>query len=155
MCIRDRLDEARAARSRSLKGRHHGVKAMLLSWAQGNSSAVTVWRLCNAIATSDGSDVGHGMSRLASLGSGTTGSEKNCAERLKKLLDSTALPKMVRPIEHSKTEQTVTHHLRPSDLIRLIHKQNRETFGRIFTACLLYTSPSPRDIVGSRMPSSA
>ena len=26
---------------------------------------------------------------------------------------------------------------------------------RIFTACLLYTSPSPRDISGSRMPSSA
>ena len=70
------VEENRAARFRSPKGRHHGVKAMLLSWAQGNSSAVTVWRLCNAMVNDDGSDVGHGMSRLASIGSGTSGSEK-------------------------------------------------------------------------------
>ena len=31
----------------------------------------------------------------------------------------------------------------------ILHKQGRYFF------CLLYTSPSPRDIVGSRMPSSA
>ena len=27
--------------------------------------------------------------------------------------------------------------------------------GQVFNSCLLYTSPSPRDISGSRMPSSA
>ena len=80
---RIQVDEARAARSRSPKGRHHCVKAMLFSWAQGNSSAVTVWRLCNAMVNNDGSDVGHGTSRLANLGSGTSGSEKNCADRQK------------------------------------------------------------------------
>ena len=30
-----------------------------------------------------------------------------------------------------------------------------EEIGRILPGCLLYTSPSPRDISGSRMPSSA
>ena len=70
------LDEERAARSRSPRRRKCGVKAMLLSWAKGDSSAVSVWRLAHAIVTDDGTDAGHGMSRLAQLGSATSGSEK-------------------------------------------------------------------------------
>ena len=70
------LDEERAARSRSPRRRRCGVKAMLLSWAKGDSSAVSIWRLAHAIVTGDGSDVGHGLRRLAALGSATSGSEK-------------------------------------------------------------------------------
>ena len=35
------------------------------------------------------------------------------------------------------------------------HKQLREGYGHIPKPCLLYTSPSPRDLSTSRMPSSA
>ena len=128
------VNENEAARSRSPKGRHSGVKAMLLSWAQGNTAAVTVFRLCNAIVNNDRTDAGHGMSRLANLGSGTSGSETNCSNQLKTLLDCTTWPKLVSLIPHSKEEQTITHHIRPTDLIRLIHKQNRQKFGQIFGA---------------------
>ena len=34
-------------------------------------------------------------------------------------------------------------------------KQNDIPINKIYSSCLLYTSPSPRDISGSRMPSSA
>ena len=69
------MEESDPARSRS-PGRHCGVKAMLNSWAKGESSAVTIWRLCHAIVKQDGTDAGHGMTRLAELGSVTSGSEK-------------------------------------------------------------------------------
>ena len=36
-----------------------------------------------------------------------------------------------------------------------LHDVVREMYDRIVKGCLLYTSPSPRDLVISRMPSSA
>ena len=69
------VEESDIARSRSPR-RHCGVKAMFSSWAKGESSAVNIWRLCYAIVKQDGTDAGHGMKRLAELGSVTSGSEK-------------------------------------------------------------------------------
>ena len=37
----------------------------------------------------------------------------------------------------------------------LVDSEDRENEGDLIIPCLLYTSPSPRDISGSRMPSSA
>ena len=73
------MEEEEAARPRSPR-RRFGAKAMLKSWAKGDSSACTVWKLCHAIVTEDGTDAGHGMSRLAQLGSASSGSEKLLAE---------------------------------------------------------------------------
>ena len=52
-----------------------------------------------------------------------------------------------------------------STMIRLLNREEKPTSGKVFVAgkdivdlsscCLLYTSPSPRDQRGSRMPSSA
>ena len=122
------------ARSRSPRRRSHGVKAMLKSWAKGETSAVGVWRLTHGIVTQDGSDCGYGMGRLAALASTTSGSEKNCSKGLLALLADTALVKIVRPVPHEPNEKTITHHLRPSDLIRLIHSHNRRRFGLILGA---------------------
>ena len=36
-----------------------------------------------------------------------------------------------------------------------VYQKNFKWFVRLYTGCLLYTSPSPRDQRGSRMPSSA
>ena len=46
----------------------------------------------------------------------------------------------------------------PGSLINLLYRMaihNNSLFGGIFQICLLYTSPSPRDVEESRMPSSA
>ena len=128
------LDEERAARSRSPRRRRCGVKAMLLSWAKGDSSAVSVWRLAHAIVTDDGTDAGIGMRRLAELATMRTGSEKNCTRKLRYLLADTALPSMVREVPHTKGEDTITHLIRPTELIRLIHSHNRRKLGQIFNA---------------------
>ena len=55
--------------------------------------------------------------------------------------------------------------LRPSDLERLVGvarsaadaggQELMRHYGRLSSICLLYTSPSPRDLSTSRMPSSA
>ena len=90
------------ARSRSPRRRSAGVKAMLQSWAKGESSAVAVSRLAHAIVTEDGADAGIGMSRLAGLASMTSSSDKNCSSKLVDLLSLTSLDKMVRPVPHAK-----------------------------------------------------
>ena len=71
---------AQAVRERSPRRRHHGVKAMLKSWASGDMSTKCMWNLCHSIVTEDRSDCGRGMSRLAALASGSSGSEKLLAE---------------------------------------------------------------------------
>ena len=50
------------------------------------------------------------------------------------LLAETALPKLIQKVLHEPGEKTLTHHLRPSDLIRLIHTHNRRRWGHIFGA---------------------
>ena len=50
------------------------------------------------------------------------------------ILADTALVKMVQNIPHEQGQPTLTHHLRPSDLIKLIHKHNRSRWGRMFYA---------------------
>ena len=126
------LDETR--RSRSPRPRHRAVKAFLKSWATGETSSVGIWRLAYAIVRADGTDAGFGMSRLAALATETSGSTINCSRRLKQLLAETALPKMIREVPHRKGERTITHLLRPTDLIRLIHGRNRRKFSQIFGA---------------------
>ena len=127
------MEEGRA-RSRSPRRRSAGIKAMLKSWAKGETTAVGAWRLTHAIVTEDGSDCGYGLGRLAGLASVTSSSEKNCSKALLALLADTALPKLVRPVPHEPREKTITHHLRATDLIRLIHSHNRRKFGLIFGA---------------------
>ena len=56
--------------------RSKGVKSFLSAWAKGETSAVGSWRVAHSIVTEDKSDCGHGMSRLAALASGSSGSEK-------------------------------------------------------------------------------
>ena len=41
------------------------------------------------------------------------------------------------------------------DMVAKIEKRHEERYLALLSNCLLYTSPSPRDISGSRMPSSA
>ena len=116
--------------------RRFGVKAHLKSWATGDSSTVGMWRLCHAVCTQDRTNAGLGMGRLAGLAtSERSSSEQNCARELKKLLAVTSLPKMIQAVPHTKGEDTVTHTLPPTDLVRLIHTHNRRKFGQIFGAC--------------------
>ena len=112
---------AQAVRERSPRRRHHGVKAMLKSWASGDMSTKCMWNLCHSIVTEDRSDCGRGMSRLAALASRTSGSDRNCCKKVVELLAEAALAKMVRPVPHQQGARTITHHLRPTDLVRLIH----------------------------------
>jgi len=107
---------------------------MLKSWAKGESSAVGIWRLCHNIVTGDGTNAGLGMSRLAALATESSGSEQNCSRKLKTLLAETGLTKIIEKVPHRPDEFTVTHTLRPTKLIRLIHRHNRDKFGRIFSA---------------------
>ena len=74
------------------------------------------------------------MGRLGILASSTDGGEKNCSREFVELLAETALAKTVRPVPHEPGEKTITHRLRPTDLIRLIHSRNRRKFGLIFGA---------------------
>ena len=108
------------ARERSPR-RRAAVKSHLISWAMGESSAVAIWRMCHAVAKIDSPDAGQGMKRLAEVASDqTNGSEQNCARKLRDLLAATALPKMIKGIPHATGEETVTHILCPTDLIRFI-----------------------------------
>ena len=127
------MEQSQTRRERSPR-RRCGVKAMLKSWAKGEISTVGIWRLCHAIVTGDGTDAGYGMDRLANLGSGSSGSEQNCSRRMKEILSDTNLPKMVQAVPHAKGENTVTHTLPPTELIRLIHTHNRAKFGQVFSA---------------------
>ena len=52
------------------------------------------------------------------------------------------------------TQSTLTN-LKYGDKIALYPKLHEKMFGKIPISCLLYTSPSPRDLSTSRMPSSA
>ena len=53
---------------------------------------------------------------------------------MRELLAETALPKLIREIPHEEGEDTITHLIRPTDLIRLIHSSNRRNFGHVFGA---------------------
>ena len=64
----------------------------------------------------------------------TSSSDKNCSSKSIDLLSQTGLDTLVRPVPHAKKEKTITYHLRPTDLIRLIHSRNRKRFGKIFGA---------------------
>eukprot|EP00829_Urostomides_striatus_P013291 TRINITY_DN3647_c0_g2_i2.p1 TRINITY_DN3647_c0_g2~~TRINITY_DN3647_c0_g2_i2.p1 ORF type:complete len:159 (-),score=37.25 TRINITY_DN3647_c0_g2_i2:10-486(-) len=52
-----------------------------------------------------------------------------------------------------KTEETLEESINSLCLLNQCHKQSIKSF--LFHICLLYTSPSPRDLSTSRMPSSA
>ena len=53
---------------------------------------------------------------------------------MRDLLAETVLPKLVREVPHETGSCTITHLIRPTDLIRLIHSYNRPKFGQIFGA---------------------
>jgi hypothetical protein len=74
------------------------------------------------------------MGRLAGIASMTSSSDKNCSSKSIDLLSQTGLDTLVRPVPHAKKEKTITYHLRPTDLMRLIHSRNRRKFGKIFGA---------------------
>ena len=113
--------------------RCNGAKTMLKSWAKGDISTVGMWRLCYAIVTKDGTDAGAGMARLAGLAtSESRGREQHCSRKIKELLAAAALPTMIRKIPDAGEDDTVTHTLPPTALIRLIHRHNRVKFGQIF-----------------------
>ena len=125
--------DAQVERERSPR-RKGGVKAMLLAWASGDSSAIGIWRLCHGICTVDGTNAGRGMARLAALASERSGSVQNCHKNLMTLMADTALVEMIEKVPHEPGLTTLTHHLRPSALIKLIHRHNRRRWGRIFSA---------------------
>ena len=79
------------------------------------------------------------------LSSLNVGSGLNTTEIIDALVEAARAPK-ASEINSAKEKRTVEI----SSLGQI--KQGFETFD---TSCLLYTSPSPRDISGSRMPSSA
>ena len=56
-----------------------------------------------------------------------------------------------------RTEGTHDRGIAETDDLRVVHDYARQRFGELplYLACLLYTSPSPRDTERSRMPSSA
>ena len=92
-----RIEIEQAARDRERSPRRRcGVKAHLKSWAKGENSTVSIWRLCHSIVTGDGTDAGAGMARLAELGSKSGSSEQNCMRSTQTLLAETSLPKMIR-----------------------------------------------------------
>ena len=122
------------ARSRSPRGRSGAVKSFLKSWAIGDITAVGLARFASGIVTEDKTDAGIGMSRLAGIASMTSSSDKNCSSKSIDLLSQTGLDTLVRPVPHAKKEKTITYHLRPTDLMRLIHSRNRRKFGQIFGA---------------------
>ena len=59
-----------------------------------------------------------------------------------------------------QSDSVITRLQQQDQSLRLVHRLDRDTSGvlllaRSADACLLYTSPSPRDATLSRMPSSA
>ena len=73
------------------------------------------------------------MARLAGLAtSEASGSEHNFSRKTEELLAATALPTMIREIPDAGDDDTVTHTLPPTALIRLIHMHNRVKLGQIF-----------------------
>ena len=56
-------------------------------------------------------------------------------------------------VKRNLIKRRVREQVKSSGLLKIIPKG--VSFFLIYTSCLLYTSPSPRDISGSRMPSSA
>ena len=50
------------------------------------------------------------------------------------MLAETALPRMIQEVPHEVGEYTMTHHLPPTEVIRMIHSNNRRKFGTIFGA---------------------
>ena len=129
------IDDEENSRPRSRSPRRNlGAKAMLQAWAKGDISAAGMWRVAHAIVVGDKSDCGAAMHRIAHLASQRLGSEKNVQRRLEALMAETALPEIIEELPHAKGEYTITHHLPPVELIRLIHKNNRRKFAHIFGA---------------------
>ena len=54
-----------------------------------------------------------------------------------------------------QSDSVITRLQQQDQSLRLVHRLDRDTSGVLLLACLLYTSPSPRDAHESRMPSSA
>ena len=127
------MDRVLQDRERSPR-RRSGLKALLKSWAMGECSTAGMWRVCHAVAIEDNSDVGCGLARIAQLGSQSSGSAQNCSRQMQLLLDTTSLPTMIQEVPHVNGEDTVTHTLPPTEVIRLIHSHNRLKFGQIFSA---------------------
>ena len=63
-------------------------------------------------------------------------------------------PSIKLNIRNSSQNEAIRYNLKTS-IEEFKHKDNSQTEGTRYLACLLYTSPSPRDLVISRMPSSA
>ena len=60
-----------------------------------------------------------------------------------------------RALENHKACEAGTKNIKGSDLTKVFPYINNEGIETATYTCLLYTSPSPRDQRGSRMPSSA
>ena len=65
------------------------------------------------------------------------------------------LPKAQADTPEPEAKVTPTKEIRPNTGRNEPSEEYYETKATIFNACLLYTSPSPRDATLSRMPSSA
>ena len=61
----------------------------------------------------------------------------------------------IASLKISNDVDLVRSYLRDIGRVPLLSHEQEITLGRQVQDCLLYTSPSPRDLQGSRMPSSA
>ena len=65
-------------------------------------------------------------------------------------------PSLYAPALHAAPSHLLpVLHTTPSQLLPVLHAFHISFFNWVLRSCLLYTSPSPRDQRGSRMPSSA
>ena len=64
-------------------------------------------------------------------------------------------PKQGRPLPKAMSEQQVDDLLAAPDTNTALGLRDRAMLETLYATCLLYTSPSPRDLSTSRMPSSA
>ena len=86
---------------------------------------------------------------LDSLNQREPAANKIVRQKLRDLLAATSLPEMIHKVHHGLGDNTVTHTLPPTDLIRLIHSHNRTKFGQIFTADPVFLEGFWRDLFDS------
>ena len=96
-----------------------------------------------------------GAGRQGDDGEGAGGQRYNATRWLEGLVDSIGVPSVSRILAELRGNQDVSVQEADCGQEHLLWNERMEGMGARDSCCLLYTSPSPRDQRGSRMPSSA